>query len=42
MITLTALVIALALGWIARMLWRGFVRVTTSSVTAVPAEEIAH
>jgi hypothetical protein len=41
MITLTAISAALALGWLARTLWRAFVRATTPPVAAIPAEEIA-
>jgi hypothetical protein len=39
MITLSAIVGVLAIGWGARMLWRAFVRATTPPVAAVPVEE---
>jgi len=41
MITLTAITAALALGWLARALWRAVVRAATQPVGAVPAEDLA-
>jgi hypothetical protein len=40
MITLTAIVSALAIGWAVRALWRAFVRATAPAV-AIPAQEAA-
>ncbi len=42
MITLTAIAVALTLGWAVRTLWRAFVRATaTPPVVAVAAEDTA-
>jgi hypothetical protein len=38
MITLTAIVAALAIGWAVRTVWLAFVRTTPRQVAAVPAE----
>jgi len=41
MITLTALAVALALGWAVRTLWKAFVRASATPVRTVHIEEAA-